>query len=165
MYSPCYDCPEVYSCDDTMKMRCLEMQVRIQKKVMNDIIESATYPNRAMARKEITLTEEVKKEKFEKDKEEFLKMADNLERKEAERRAREDERRNIKAKVLNCINAPCTKCRDICEVCKNKGVVKGLPICNSCKDRSKWEPVSEFCPDCGRPISENARRLVMSYFE
>ena len=47
---------------------------------------------------------------------------------------------------------PCIKCNGKCYFCKFNGTSK----CGKCKNHEFYSPMFNFCPDCGRPLKEDA---------
>ena len=37
--------------------------------------------------------------------------------------------------------------------------------CNDCKNRNSFRPLSDFCPRCGKPITDEAVEIVMERIE
>ena len=55
---------------------------------------------------------------------------------------------------------PCESCEDYsvkcCENCGNQGVPIHKEPCKSCYCANNWEPKKNFCPSCGRPLTDAA---------
>ena len=47
---------------------------------------------------------------------------------------------------------PCIKCNGKCYFCKFNETSK----CGKCKNHEFYSPMFNFCPDCGRPLTEDA---------
>jgi hypothetical protein len=47
---------------------------------------------------------------------------------------------------------PCIKCNGKCYFCKFNETSK----CGNCKNHESYSPMFNFCPDCGRPLTEEA---------
>lgn len=37
--------------------------------------------------------------------------------------------------------------------------------CNDCKNRNSFRPLSDFCPRCGKPLTDEAVQMVMERLE
>ena len=37
--------------------------------------------------------------------------------------------------------------------------------CNDCKNRNSFRPLSDFCPKCGKPLTDEAVQMVMERLE
>lgn len=37
--------------------------------------------------------------------------------------------------------------------------------CNDCKNRNSFRPLSDFCPKCGKPLTDEAVKMMMERLE
>lgn len=64
---------------------------------------------------------------------------------------------------------PCESCEDYsvkcCENCGNQGVSVYKEPCKSCHCANNWEPKKNFCPSCGRPLTDAAWKTLEKRLE
>ena len=52
---------------------------------------------------------------------------------------------------------PCEECEERnCDNCLFCEYLSGMEPCKSCYSAKKWKPISRFCSECGRPLTEEA---------
>lgn len=54
----------------------------------------------------------------------------------------------------------CHECSS-CELC----IWNETKKCNDCKNRNSFRPLSDFCPKCGKPLTDEAVEMVMRRLE
>ena len=54
----------------------------------------------------------------------------------------------------------CHECSD-CKLC----IWNETKKCNDCKNRNSFRPLSDFCPRCGKPLTDAAVEMVMERME
>ena len=65
---------------------------------------------------------------------------------------------------------PCEDCEDYsvecCANCRYRGYLKVYQDpCNSCYRENKWKPKENFCPECGRPLTDEAWKMLEKRIE
>ena len=55
----------------------------------------------------------------------------------------------------------CKMCKPVCHKCKNYPLALYPQACKTCVEHSNFEAVSNFCEDCGRPMTEKALDMMM----
>ena len=59
----------------------------------------------------------------------------------------------------------CKMCKPVCHKCKNYPLALYPQACRTCVEHSNYESVSNFCEDCGRPLTDEAVQMVMERLE
>ena len=59
----------------------------------------------------------------------------------------------------------CKMCKPVCHKCKNYPLALYPLACKTCIEHSNFEAVSNFCEDCGRPMTDEAVDMVMERME
>lgn len=57
----------------------------------------------------------------------------------------------------------CSECMSDCMSCKYSNTEDGIdmnPECEKCKHESEYASIYNFCPNCGRPLTETAKRIL-----
>lgn len=64
---------------------------------------------------------------------------------------------------------PCEDCEDYsvkcCANCRYRENLQYQDPCNSCYCVDKWEPKENFCPECGRPLTDEAWQMLEKRIE
>lgn len=63
---------------------------------------------------------------------------------------------------------PCRECSPCCENCVKSYAwdTRGMPdVCNACEDYSNYMPEYNFCPYCGRPLTDEAWVELEKHYE
>ena len=59
----------------------------------------------------------------------------------------------------------CEKCKSVCHRCLNYPVALYPKACRTCVEHSNYESASNFCEDCGKPLTDEAVQMVMERLE
>ena len=59
----------------------------------------------------------------------------------------------------------CEKCKSVCHRCLNYPVALYPKTCRTCVEHSNYESASNFCEDCGKPLTDEAVQMVMERLE
>lgn len=59
----------------------------------------------------------------------------------------------------------CEKCKSVCHRCLNYPVALYSKACRTCVEHSNYESASNFCEDCGKPLTAEAVQMVMERLE
>ena len=59
----------------------------------------------------------------------------------------------------------CKKCKSVCHRCLNYPVALYPKACRTCVEHSNYESASNFCKDCGKPLTAEAVQMVMERME
>lgn len=59
----------------------------------------------------------------------------------------------------------CEKCKSVCHRCLNYPVALYSKACRTCVEHSNYESASNFCEDCGKPLTDEAVQMVMERLE
>ena len=59
----------------------------------------------------------------------------------------------------------CEKCKSVCHRCLNYPVALYPKACRTCVEHSNYESASNFCEDCGKPLTDEAVEMVMERLE
>ena len=59
----------------------------------------------------------------------------------------------------------CEKCKSVCHRCLNYPVALYPKACRTCVEHSNYESASNFCEDCGKPLTDEAMQMVMEKME
>ena len=59
----------------------------------------------------------------------------------------------------------CEKCKSVCHRCLNYPVALYPKACRTCVEHSNYESASNFCEDCGKPLTAEAVQMVMERLE
>ena len=55
----------------------------------------------------------------------------------------------------------CEMCKPVCHKCKNYPLALYPQACKTCVEHSKFEAASNFCEDCGRPMTDEAVDMML----
>ena len=55
----------------------------------------------------------------------------------------------------------CKMCKPVCHKCKNYPLALYPLACKTCIEHSNFEAVSNFCEDCGRPMTDEAVDMML----
>ena len=56
---------------------------------------------------------------------------------------------------------PCGECeKKTCDNCQYSEYFSRFEPCRSCENASRWKPMQNFCGECGRPLTEEARAML-----
>lgn len=55
----------------------------------------------------------------------------------------------------------CKMCKPVCHKCKSYPVALYPQACKTCVEHSNFEAASNFCEDCGRPMTEEAVDMML----
>ena len=69
--------------------------------------------------------------------------------------------RGPKREMVERMFPGCKMCQPVCHKCKNYPLALYPQACKTCVEHSKFEPISNFCEDCGRPMTEKALDMIM----
>ena len=59
----------------------------------------------------------------------------------------------------------CKMCKPVCHKCKNYPLALYPQACKTCVEHSNFEAVSNFCEDCGRPMTDEAVDMMLERME
>ena len=59
----------------------------------------------------------------------------------------------------------CEKCKSVCHRCLNYPVALYPKACRTCVEHSNYESASNFCEECGKPLTDEAVQMVMERLE
>ena len=59
----------------------------------------------------------------------------------------------------------CKMCKPACHKCKSYPVALYPQACKTCVEHSEFEAVSNFCEDCGRPLTDEALGMMLKRLE
>ena len=59
----------------------------------------------------------------------------------------------------------CKMCKPVCHKCKSYPLALYPQACKTCVEHSKFEAASNFCEDCGRPMTEEALDMALRRLE
>ena len=59
----------------------------------------------------------------------------------------------------------CEKCKSVCHRCLNYPVALYPKACRTCVEHSNYESASNFCEDCGKPLTDEAVQMVLERLE
>ena len=59
----------------------------------------------------------------------------------------------------------CEKCKSVCHRCLNYPVALYPKACRTCVEHSNYESASNFCEDCGKPLTDEAVEMVLERLE
>ena len=59
----------------------------------------------------------------------------------------------------------CKMCKPVCHKCKSYPLALYPQACKTCVEHSNFEAVSNFCEDCGKPLTDEAVDMMMDRME
>ena len=59
----------------------------------------------------------------------------------------------------------CKRCQPVCHKCKSYPLALYPQACKTCVERSNFEAISNFCENCGKPLTDKAVDMVMERME
>lgn len=71
-----------------------------------------------------------------------------------------EQERNTPVTFRDKVWSGCHECSG-CKLC----IWNETKKCNDCKNRNSFRPLSDFCPKCGKPLTDEALEMVMERLE
>lgn len=71
-----------------------------------------------------------------------------------------EQERNTPVTFRDKVWSGCHECSG-CKLC----IWNETKKCNDCKNRNSFRPLSDFCPKCGKPLTDEAVKMVMERLE